>query len=115
MAEVPQQPPQPLRAAHLAVRDHKYTCADPGPRGGLREALGAGQRMTARSLDGQVGKVFVHVEKRGARNVPREIELTPSGRVTELPAAIDELVAHRAIVTRQPSGGVQRETARRQR
>ena len=106
MAEVPQQPPEPLRAAHLPVRDYEDTCPDPRPRGGLREALGAGQWMTARSLEGQVGKVFVHVEERGAGNVPREIELTPAGRVAELPAAIDELVAHRAIVTWQPSGGV---------
>jgi hypothetical protein len=31
--------------------------------------------------------------------VPRDVELAPPSGVAELPAAIDELVAHRAIVT----------------
>ena len=42
----------------------------------------------------------------GARNVPFEVELVPAARGPELPAAIDELVAHASSVTPTRRGGV---------
>jgi len=38
-------------------------------------------------------EVCVDVEKAGARNVSGAVELAPASRLTELPAAVDELVA----------------------
>jgi hypothetical protein len=69
--------------------------------------------MPALALDGQVGKILVHVQERGARNVAAEIELAALIRLAELPAAVDELVAHGAIVTVEGLGGVYGETSRR--
>ena len=43
----------------------------------------------------QVGQILVHVQERGAGNVPGEVELAPSLRRAELPAAVDELRPHR--------------------
>ena len=51
--------------------------------------------MPALVGDGEVGEVLVHVEERGARHVPGEIELAPALGRAQLPAAVDELVAHR--------------------
>ncbi len=39
------------------------------------------------------GQVGVDVEKARTRDVAREVELTPTPGVAELPAAVDELVA----------------------
>jgi hypothetical protein len=47
---------------------------------------------TARSR--RRGEVLVHVEERRAGDVACEVELPAAPGVTELPAAIDELVAH---------------------
>jgi hypothetical protein len=87
--------------------------ADPCPAGRLGEPLRRGQRMPALALHGQVGEVRVHVEKRCAGNVTLEVELAASVQVPELPAAVDELVAHGPIVTTAASGGVYGETPRR--
>ena len=46
------------------------------------------------------GEVLVHVQERGAGNVPGEVELPAASGVAEIPAAVDELVAHGPIVTR---------------
>src|SRR6478736_320655 len=51
-------------------------------------------------------EVVVHVEERRPRNVALEVELTSAGRRSELPSAIDELVAHTRSVTRTRLGGV---------
>jgi hypothetical protein len=51
-------------------------------------------------------EILVHVQERGAGNVPDEVELPAPSRVSELPAAVDELVAHDAIVTPRTRGGV---------
>jgi hypothetical protein len=51
-------------------------------------------------------EVLVHVEERGARDVTIEIELAAATRVAELPATVDELVEHAAIVTPRALGGV---------
>jgi hypothetical protein len=42
-------------------------------------------------------EVGLDVEERGAGNVPFEIELAAAPRVSQLPAAVDELVLQRAI------------------
>ena len=50
VAEVAQQPPEPLGAAHVPVGDDEDALADPGPRGGARRsrpALGSGCRPPA--------------------------------------------------------------------
>ena len=55
-------------------------------------------------------QVLVHVQEGGARNVAAEVELeagTTDG-TSELPPAVDELVAHGPIVTPRRPGGVSR-------
>jgi hypothetical protein len=42
------------------------------------------------------GEILIHVEKRSARDVARQIELAPLARRSKLPAAVHELVAHSA-------------------
>jgi len=51
-------------------------------------------------------KIRVDVEEGGAGDVALGVELTSSGGIPQLPAAVDELVAHSAIVTRTAPGGV---------
>ncbi len=94
VAEVAEKPPEALCAAERPVRDHEHPGADPGPGCGRGEALGAGKRMAALAERREVGEVLVHVEKRGAGHVAREVELPASLGRSELPAAVDELVAH---------------------
>jgi hypothetical protein len=50
----------------------------------------------ATGAPGRGGEVLVHVEERGAGNVPGEVELAAAAGVAELPAAIHELVSHAA-------------------
>src|SRR5207248_11068957 len=45
VAEVAQEPPEPLRAAHRAVRDDEDALPDPGARRGGREVVGARKRL----------------------------------------------------------------------
>jgi hypothetical protein len=98
VAEVAEQPPEPLGAAHVPVGDDEDAVADPGARCGGRKRLLAGKRMaTART--GRRGEVGVHVEERRARDVAGEIELAGARRVADVPAAIDELVPHPEINT----------------
>ena len=98
VAEMAEQPPEALRSAGVAVRDHEHALADPGPRGGGREPLGIRQRVPSRVRNRQVGQILVHVEKRRARNVSGAVELAPARRIAELPAAVHELVAHPASI-----------------
>ena len=99
--EVAQEPPEPLGAAHQPVGDDEHAFADTRA-GRLRgELLGIRQRVPAAHARRR-REVLVHVEERGARDVALEVELAPPPRAPELPPAIDELVAHPAIVTRRP-------------
>ncbi len=93
VAEVAQQPPEPLGAAHVPVRDDEDSVTDACPSGGTREVLGLLRQRVTPTRAWRRGQVLVHVEKRRARDVPGEVELAaPAGRA-ELPAAVDELVA----------------------
>jgi hypothetical protein len=74
VAEVAQQPPEPLGTAHVPVGDDEDAVSDPGSRGGAGEVLGTRQRVAA-TRPGRRGQVVVHVEKRGAWDLPGEVEL----------------------------------------
>src|ERR1700758_295027 len=52
----------------------------------------------------RVGEVDVDVEERGPRDVTGEVQLAPALGCAELPAAVDELVVHAAIVSVATSG-----------
>jgi hypothetical protein len=69
--------------------------------------------MASLTLNGDVRKVLVHIQEGRARDMALEVELAASLRVALLPPAVDELVAHRAIVTTAATGGVYGETPRR--
>src|SRR5207253_3393966 len=92
-AEVAQQPPEPLRATHVPVRHDEDAAPDPGSRGRASEVLGSGKRMTT-ARPRRRGEILVHVEERRTRNVPGEVELAPLPGRAELPATVDELIAH---------------------
>jgi hypothetical protein len=49
--------------------------------------------MPALTFDRNVGEILVDVEKRGARDVAFEVQLSPFAWTAELPPAVDELVA----------------------
>jgi hypothetical protein len=83
--EVAQQPPEPLGAAHVPVRDDEDAVADPGSRGRAHEVLGRGQRVAARR-PGLCREVLVDVEKRRAGNVTCEVELVARDRATRAPS-----------------------------
>jgi hypothetical protein len=95
MAEVAEQPPEPLGAAHVPVGDHEGAVADARPRRGLGEIIRIRQRMPA-ARAGWSRQVLVDVEKAGTRDVTAEIELTAAAGAAELPATIDELVTQGA-------------------
>jgi hypothetical protein len=90
--EVPEEPPEPLGAAHHAVRDDEHALADPRTGSRRREVVRIGQRVPP-ALPGRSREVLVDVEERRAGDVPLEVELTSALRVAELPPAVDELVA----------------------
>jgi CheY-like chemotaxis protein len=94
VAEVAEQPPEPLRPTAAPIGDHVHAVADAAAtrRGG--ELLGGRQRMPAGVLHREVREVIVDVEERGTGDVPGEIELAPASGVPELPPAIDELIPH---------------------
>ena len=54
VAEVAEEPPQPLRAAHRAVGNDEDSGADPGAARGGGETLRRRQRMAAGVLDRQI-------------------------------------------------------------
>ena len=62
VAEVAQQPPEPLGAAHVPVGDDEDAVADPGPSGCARELVLLRQRMSAPRA-GRRGEVGVDVEE----------------------------------------------------
>src|SRR5581483_4334433 len=94
VAEMAEQPPEPLGTAERAVGDDERARPDPRARRGRSEAVRRGQRMPAGVRHGEVGELLVDVEERGARNVTREVELAPATGRSELPAAVDELNPH---------------------
>jgi hypothetical protein len=93
VSEVAQEPPETLCSAHAPVGDDEDAVADACTAGALREPLGAWQRMPALTFDGLVREILVDVEKRRAGDVLFEVELSPLARTSELPTAVDELVA----------------------
>ena len=92
VAEVTQQPPETLCAAHRSVGDDEDAGADARGSGRSREVAGGRKRM-ASALSGRRRQVGVHVEEARTGYVPGEVELTAALRLTERPAAVDELVA----------------------
>jgi hypothetical protein len=101
VADVPEQPPEPLGAAHRPVGDDEDAGADSSPGSRRREGLEVRQRMTAARPRGR-GEVAVDVEEAGARNVPLEVELAAAVDVPQLPATVDEPDGHDASVTPVP-------------
>ena len=94
MTEMPEQPPEPLGAAHRPVGHHERVRGDPGTGRGGGEALGRGQRMAPRVRHRQIGQILLDVEKRGAGDVPLEVAPAAAAGRTELPTTVDEEVAH---------------------
>jgi hypothetical protein len=92
VAEVTQEPPQPLGATHVPVSDNEDVIANTCPRRGTREPFGIGQRMSAAHARRR-RQIGVDVEKARARNVAGEVELAAAVRFPELPPTVDELVA----------------------
>src|SRR5262249_18261342 len=72
VAEVAQQPPQPLGAAERAVGDDVDAGADARAARGLRELGLVGERVAA-ARPRWAREVAVDVEERGPRDVPRQI------------------------------------------
>ena len=95
MAEVPEEPPEPLGAAKHPVGDDEHPGPDARTRGRSGKRRRRRQRMPTRIRHREIRQVFVHVEERGAGNMPGEVELPPPAWRTELPAAVDELCPHR--------------------
>src|SRR5262249_2710183 len=93
VAEVPQEPPEPLRTAERAVGDHEDAGADPGPPRCLREVGCGGQRMAAAGA-GRSGEVALDVEESGSRDVPCQVLAAAPVGILERPTAVDEGVAH---------------------
>ena len=92
MAPVAEEPPEALGAAHVAAGDDEGAVADSRPAGGGGERVRVRQWVTA-ARAGFRREIGVDVEEARTWNVSREIELTPTARIAELPAAVDELVA----------------------
>ena len=77
VAEVAEQPPEPLGAAHAAVGDDEDAVADARARRCPGEALGRRQRVAALPGSRPVGEVVVDVEERSAGDVPLEVRAAP--------------------------------------
>jgi hypothetical protein len=93
VAEVTQEPPQPLGATHVSVRDDEDVIADTCSRCRVSKLLWIRQRMSA-SWPGRRRQIGVDVEEAGSRDVTAEVELAAAVRFPELPAAVGELVPH---------------------
>ena len=98
VAEVAQQPPEPLGAAERAVRDDEDAGADPGRAGRAGEVAGRRQRM-APARARRSGEVALDVEERGAGMCPARYCAPPEAGVVERPAAVDEPVPQRGPST----------------
>ncbi len=72
VADVAQEPPQPLRAAHVSVGDDEDAGADARTRGCAHELIGGRKRMSA-FRPRRPREILVHVEKRRAGNVAGEV------------------------------------------
>jgi hypothetical protein len=92
VTEVAQEPPQPFRPARAAVGDDEDTGADARTAGGGRKVLGARQWMPP-ALARRSRKIAVDIEEARARDVALEIQLVATLGISELPPAVDELVA----------------------
>ena len=103
VSPVPEQPPQPLGAPHVSVRHDEDAVADSCARRRGGEVLGVRQGMPT-ALAGRAREIRVDVEKRRARDVPGAIQLAPAGRVADVPAAVDELVAHAEMLRPEKIG-----------
>src|SRR5207247_2173002 len=97
VSEVAQQPPEPLGAAHRAVRHDEITVADTGSPGCLRELRLARQRVPSAGTRRR-GEVLLDVEEGRTGDVPLEVELAAARRIPQLPPAVDELVPHPATL-----------------
>jgi hypothetical protein len=92
VTEVTQEPPQPLGATHVAVRDDEDVITDTCSRCRASELLGIRERMSATGA-GRGRQISVDVEEAGAGDVTAEVELAAAARIPELPPTVDELVA----------------------
>jgi hypothetical protein len=90
--EVAQQPPEPLGAADVAVRDDEGAGADAGSSRSGREIVCRRERVSS-SRPRRRGQIQVDVEEARTRDVSFQVDLTSAARVVELPPAVDELVA----------------------
>ena len=68
VAEMPEQPPEPLGAAERAVGDHEHAGLDPTPGRRRRELLGARERVAAARPGGR-REVALDVDERRAGDV----------------------------------------------
>jgi hypothetical protein len=64
--------------------------------------------MSSLTLHGQIREIRVRVEEGGARDMTGEVELPSLVRISQLPAAVDELVAHGDDCDGGALGGVSR-------
>ena len=80
-----------LGTTHAPVGDDEDARSDACAPGGTGEVFRVGQRMTA-ALSGRRREIGVDVEEARAGDMSREIELAPTRRAPQLPAAVDELV-----------------------
>ena len=93
VAEVAQQPPQPLGSAQAPVGDHERARADSRPRGCGCELLPGGERVAPRG-PGRGGEVALDVEERRTRDVRLEVGAPPEAGIVQCPAAVHEAVLH---------------------
>src|SRR5439155_21431864 len=93
VAPVTKQPPQALGPAHVPVHDDEDAVSDTGARRSGGE-VGRRRQWMASARPRRCREVAVDVEKRRARNVPGEVELAAPRGIGDVPAAVDELVAH---------------------
>jgi hypothetical protein len=93
MAEVTQQPPEPVRTTGctVVVGDDEDALADPRPAGRGSKVVRGRQRMPPPPLRRQVGEL-VDPEERRSRNVLGQVRLSPGLDAIERVGAVDELV-----------------------
>ena len=93
VAEMAEQPPEPLGAAERAVGDDEDARFDPAARRDGGKLSGGRQRVPA-ARAGCGRELAIDVDESCAGNVCGEIELPAESRIAERPAAVDEPVAH---------------------
>ena len=91
---------------YVHVIDHPEgrVLVDTGARHRLGESLRRRQRMAAGRAR-RIGELRLDVDEDRSRNVPLEVGATAEGGVADVPASIDEAIAHCDIRAR---GGVSR-------